>query len=215
MKIIVTLLICCLFVSSAFSQEYKQGGKVEIKWNNTWYKGAVVEVKDSKYKVHYDGWTSSRDEWVDKDRLRILGNSAAGNGSNSSTKETTQTAVITGANPMAGKWEATISNGYKGDKLVFTISADGKQVENVTFTGYWQNRDRTIEVLKNLDPPNPFLINKGAFSAVQQVSKSRIWWEFTGRFLTYSTAEGTYRVAYAGVENDTYKLKWTAKRIGK
>jgi hypothetical protein len=46
------------------------GSKVEILWGGTWYKGSVVEEKGEQYKVHYDGWDSSWDEWVKKDRLR-------------------------------------------------------------------------------------------------------------------------------------------------
>lgn len=126
----------------------------------------------------------------------------------------TKTATEVVATPKAGKWEAVVTNGYKGDKITFTVSADGMQIQNVEFNGYWQNKARTIEVLKNLDPPNPFMITKGAFSGVQQAPKSRMWWNLTGNFITSTTAEGTYRVAYAGGENDTYKLKWTAKKIG-
>lgn len=120
--------------------------------------------------------------------------------------------------PRSGRWVAVVHNGYKGDKLTFRVSADGKRVENVEFTGHWMNRNSAsgigAEVLRNLDPPQPFAVGGGAFSAVQQVSKSRMWWEFTGKFTSATTAEGTYRCAYAGGQNDTYKLKWTARYVG-
>jgi hypothetical protein len=123
-----------------------------------------------------------------------------------------------GSKPRSGRWVATVHNGYKGDKLTFRVSADGKRVENVEFTGHWMNRNSAsgmaAEVLRNLDPPKPFAVNSGAFSAVQQVSKSRMWWEFTGRFTSATTAEGTYRCAFAGGQNDTYQLKWTARYVG-
>lgn len=219
MKIIIALLISCLLISSGFTQDYKKGSKVEIKWNNTWYKGSVVDVKDGKYKVTYEGWTSLWDEWVGTDRVRNLqntstGKATSGNSKGNSTADTKTLQSETGVNPSGGKWVATISNGYKGDKLTFTVSADGKRVENVSFVGYWQKRDRmSIEELKNLDPADPFAVTKGIFSAVQQIPKSRMWWEVTGRFITPTTAEGTYRAAYAGGENDTYKLKWTGKKV--
>lgn len=116
--------------------------------------------------------------------------------------------------PRAGKWEAAVSNGYKGDKLTFTVSADGKRVENVEFTGHWRSRSYGAEVLMDLDPPKPYTISKDSFSAVQQEEKAGMWWEFIGKFTSATTAEGSYRCSFAGGENDTYKLKWTAKPVG-
>lgn len=49
------------------------GSKVDILWGGTWFKGSVVEIKDGKYKVHYDGWDSSWDEWVKEERIRVQG----------------------------------------------------------------------------------------------------------------------------------------------
>ena len=123
-------------------------------------------------------------------------------------------AQSSGTKPRSGKWVATVSNGYKGDTLTFRVSADGKRIENVEFKGYWRSSSGMgPEVLLNLDPPSPFSVMKGAFSAVQQVPKSRMWWDFNGHFLSATSAEGTYRCAYAGGQNDTYKLKWTARYI--
>ena len=118
------------------------------------------------------------------------------------------------ATPKPGKWVATVSNGYKGDKLTFTVSADGKRVENVEFTGHWRSRSSRTEVLMDLDPPNPFAISKGSFSAVQREESAGMWWEFIGTFTSATTAEGSYRCTFAGGENDTYKLKWIAKYVG-
>jgi len=117
-----------------------------------------------------------------------------------------------GVQPMAGKWKAIVSNGYKGDIITFVVKAGGKTIENVAFAGYWRSSGRT-EVLVNLDPPGAFQIADGLFSEVKQVPNSRMWWEFIGCFKTATTAEGSYRAAYAGGASDTYKLKWEAKRI--
>ena len=126
----------------------------------------------------------------------------------------TDAAEAPAATPKPGKWVATVSNGYKGDKLTFTVSADGKRIENVEFTGHWRSRSSRTEVLMNLDPPNPFAISKGSFSAVQREESAGMWWEFIGNFTSAITAEGSYRCTFAGGENDTYKLKWTAKYVG-
>lgn len=50
---------------------FKKGDKVSISWSGSWYKGMILEVKDGKYKVRYDGWGSAFDEWVDASRLKL------------------------------------------------------------------------------------------------------------------------------------------------
>jgi hypothetical protein len=121
---------------------------------------------------------------------------------------------ITSIGPKPGRWVATVSNGFKGDQLTFTVSADGKRIENVVFKGHWRSRASRTEVLMDLDPPKPFDIIKNSFSGVQQEEKAGMWWEFIGKFTSATTAEGSYRCSFAGGENDTYQLKWTAKRAG-
>ena len=225
MKRTLTILAAVLFTLQLLAQDYKKGTKVEILWSGSWYKGSVIDVKEAQYKITYEGWSSSWDEWVGKDRLRLPGTKATPAANKTTSKQTsantpiavTEKAAVpaaSGANPAAGKWEATVTNGYKGDKITFTVAADGKTIKDVEFKGYWKSSSG-IELLQHLDPPNSFAVTKGGFSAVQQVEKARMWWEFTGRFITATTAEGTYRAAYAGGSSDTYKLKWTAKRVAK
>lgn len=221
MKQFVSLLIALICSLTLLAQDYAKGAKVEILWSGSWYKGFIKEVKGDSYKISYDGWTSSWDEWVGKDRLRFPGTAAAPK----QAKPAAATAMpvvqkesvpsVAGANPMAGRWEATVTNGYKGDKLFFTVSADGKRITNVVFKGYWKDPTLGLALVEHLNPPNPFPVTKGAFGAVQQVETARMWWEFIGVFTSPTVAEGSYRAAYAGGVNDTYKLKWTAKRVGK
>ena len=49
---------------------YKKGDKIQVKSGSTWYKSTIIEVNGSKYKIHYDGWSDSWDEWVGKDRMK-------------------------------------------------------------------------------------------------------------------------------------------------
>jgi hypothetical protein len=44
--------------------------RVEVLWENDWYPATILEVKDSKYKIHYVGYGAEWDEWVDAARLR-------------------------------------------------------------------------------------------------------------------------------------------------
>lgn len=92
MKHFSSLLIIILFTTfSVFSQNYTAGSKVEIKWGNTWYAGAIKEVKGDEYKIGYDGYSSTWDEWVKKDRLRTPGKAEAGTTTSTTTSTTAST----------------------------------------------------------------------------------------------------------------------------
>jgi hypothetical protein len=49
---------------------YTKGQAVDIHSGSTWYPGSVIGLDGSKYRAHYDGYSSSWDEWVRADRLR-------------------------------------------------------------------------------------------------------------------------------------------------
>ncbi len=49
----------------------RDGDAVEIEWRGTWYGGCLLERRDGQYYVSYDGYTSSWDEWVGPERLRL------------------------------------------------------------------------------------------------------------------------------------------------
>lgn len=73
MKTYILFLAALLLSCTLFAQSYKANDKVDILWSGQWYKGFILETKDDQYKVRYDGWSSSWDEWVKKDRLRTAG----------------------------------------------------------------------------------------------------------------------------------------------
>src|SRR6266550_5384681 len=52
---------------------WKQGDHVEVQWKGDWYQAEVLEVKGNQFKVHYDGYASSWDEWVENSRIRAAG----------------------------------------------------------------------------------------------------------------------------------------------
>lgn len=73
--------------TSAAVATYAVGDKVDVKWNNSWWKGEILSSDSGKYKVHYTGWSSTWDESVTPDRLRAptseskVGSSVEGTGS--------------------------------------------------------------------------------------------------------------------------------------
>lgn len=52
------------------------GDKVRVAWTGGWYDATVLALGDGRYRVHYDGWDASWDEWVDASRMRLADGSA-------------------------------------------------------------------------------------------------------------------------------------------
>lgn len=53
-----------------FRPLFQSGAAVDILWRGQWYPGRVLEVSGNSYKITYDGYDSSWDEWVEPERLR-------------------------------------------------------------------------------------------------------------------------------------------------
>lgn len=54
---------------------YKPGQNVKVEWNGTWWDALVREINtdvisEKKYLIHYVGFDSSWDEWVDASRIK-------------------------------------------------------------------------------------------------------------------------------------------------
>ncbi len=59
--------------SSAYSQTYHVGDRIEVRWNGFWYEGSIIEKKadGGLFKIHYCGRDSDLDEWISTSRMRI------------------------------------------------------------------------------------------------------------------------------------------------
>jgi hypothetical protein len=44
--------------------------RVEAEWEGDWYPATILEVRGSKYRIHYLGYGTEWDEWVEAERLR-------------------------------------------------------------------------------------------------------------------------------------------------
>ncbi|MDQ2920083.1 MAG: tetratricopeptide repeat protein, partial [Acidobacteriota bacterium] len=73
---------------------WKVGDRIEVEWQSGWYQAEVIQVKGNQYKIHYDGYASSWDEWIDKTRIRTAGvrKTNANNPNNPSQSPTAGTA---------------------------------------------------------------------------------------------------------------------------
>ncbi len=65
--------------AGAATTNFKVGDKVEAYAGGAWYKGAVIDAQATSYKIHFDGWGNSFDEWVQADNVRRIDGAAAAN----------------------------------------------------------------------------------------------------------------------------------------
>jgi hypothetical protein len=135
---------------------------------------------------------------------------------NTETAKETAAVKRSGATPQSGLWRAKITNVEREETITFRVSANGKQIEDVVFDGFWRCDDAMSSfkkgLLKKVDvntPPGVFAISNGAFSDIKK--EPYLAWTFEGAFTGGTTARGTFRIEYS-TECDTYKLEWTATR---
>lgn len=49
---------------------YSLGQQVKVEWNDGWWDALIREIHGGKYFIHYVGFDSSWDEWVDNSRIK-------------------------------------------------------------------------------------------------------------------------------------------------
>jgi hypothetical protein len=109
------------------------------------------------------------------------------------------------------KFTGVISNGMKGDKVSFILSADGKWVEQFTFEGYWRC-DGTLEQV-TIGPEKRIPVKNGKISGVvvDPENGGATAWRFDIQgSISGKKANGTFRMNINALRCDTYVLKWTA-----
>lgn len=110
------------------------------------------------------------------------------------------------------KFTGTFSNGYKGAKLSFTLSANGKQITDFTFDGYWRCGGSTEHI--KVGPDKAFEVKNGVVKGIiidpENGGASAFRFDLEG-IINGKQANGTFRMSITGLSCDTYKLNWTAK----
>ena len=139
----ILLTLTCMF-NGAFSQSYTTESKVEILEGHTWYPGKILEVKEDKYKIHYDMYTNSVwDIWIGKDRLRL----AAANQNTNQAKAISKSSVSGKGTLYSG------SSGY-GENVYYYMFPSGQIVsgcpagglENFNYNTYCGGRSNDCGV---------------------------------------------------------------------
>ena len=110
-------------------------------------------------------------------------------------------------------WEGAFTNGMKKTYISFDVSADGKQLQELTFKGYWRCDGKLTQDI--MGPQKNFSIvgNKvdGVIVEPEGGGATATRYELHAVF-NGNKAEGTFRMNINGLGCDTYKLNWTAEK---
>jgi len=112
------------------------------------------------------------------------------------------------------KFVGTFSNGFKGAKLSFTLSADGKQMQNFIFDGYWKCGGAAEHIKAGPEKRFPVVNGKiqGVILEPENGGSSAFRFNLDG-IINGKQAHGTFRMSIVGLGCDTYKLNWVAETI--
>lgn len=112
------------------------------------------------------------------------------------------------------KFTGTFSNGYKGAKMSFILSSNGKEIKDFTFEGYW--RCAGSAELITAGPTKSFPVHQGKIQSIivepENGGSSAFRFNING-LINGKQASGTFRMSVTGLSCDTYELNWTAKSL--
>lgn len=122
---------------------YRVGQAVEILWNGNWYPGRVLAVQGAQYRITYDGYASSWDEWVAADRLRGAGGAASASSAPAARPSGTPPAGAAAATWRPGERVEAYVDGawHSASVLRVGTGAEAGQVR-VTLDGYTYGTSR-------------------------------------------------------------------------
>ena len=134
--------------------------------------------------------------------------------------DTSATALAADVNEPAAaaakEFKGALIGGFKGDSIFFTVSADGKKLENLTFKGYWRCSGK-LEQLAAVGPEGSFPIVNGKAKGhiADPPDGGATAWRFDiDVTLDGNSATGTFRMNINNLGCDTYLLKFEAKAVG-
>lgn len=207
MKHLFSALILILFTQLVLAQTYKVGDAVSIEWKGKWYPGKILEVKNSGYKISYDGYGEDWYETVTTARLKPAGSSA-----NTTTNNTQPTNTTVNSSSFA-----TISEtSYKGVETIWDIDlgSDGKTLACANAYGRLTILNATdltlIADIKIADnPASSACINKDCNLIAISDSEGKIYiykksstgWDLDKTITNYS---GAYNMRFSPVSDDLY-----------
>ncbi len=133
------LVLIVVFCFCSLGQ--KVGDKVDVLWNGTYYKANVKKVADSKWFIHYDGYESSWDEWVGKDRIKVITKTG---GNNKGGKTDVNSENNTGQNNSDWKVGDKLKVGWNNTWYPSTIIQVGDGKYKIYYDNYSNSYDEWV-----------------------------------------------------------------------
>ena len=53
-----------------FNAQHSVGENVKVEWKGSWWDAQILDINGDNYLIHYDGFDSSWDEWIDTTRMK-------------------------------------------------------------------------------------------------------------------------------------------------
>ena len=169
---LASLALVLALATGAFA-DWKTGDSVDVEWKGAWYGAKVLEVKDGKYKIHYDGYEASWDEWIGTSRMRAKA----------------------GATTAAKAWErgAKVDVEWKGSWYPASVLEvkDGKY--KIHYTGYDASWDEWIGTARMRAPSGAAPWTKGDSLMVEWKNS---WYPAS----ILEVKDGKYKIHYDGYD---------------
>jgi hypothetical protein len=122
-------------------------------------------------------------------------------------------ASVPSSSSISGHWNGSFTNGMKQTFISFDVSEDGKELKELTFTGYWRCDGKLDQT--TLGPKKTIAItdNKadGVITEPEGGGATAIRYELHASF-NGDHAQGSFRMNINALGCDTYKLEWSAVR---
>jgi len=137
-KALFCVMALWLAAGLAWAAEFAKGERVEVKSYGSWYKATIIDTRAGEWKVTYDGYSATWDEWVGLDKLRRVG-------------ETQAAAVPKPSGPVvAGQWKLgdRVEAKSYGAWYPATIIEAGDARWKVTYDGYSEGSDEWVTAEK-------------------------------------------------------------------
>lgn len=181
----IFLLLCCFFAIQLYAQTtYKLHDKVKVKWSNQWYDAEIIDVKANQYKIHYDGYGSTWDEWVTTDRIQSTTNT---------NKQNPASSVSAGGKYAVGDKIEAWSAGVWYPASVVAIGSDNyKGYYKVHFTNYSDASDQWL---------NASSVRKPVVTTVTAGVSPR---EGKYKILSYGSSSNPVYLGYFMLKNGSY-----------
>ena len=101
-KAIMTFVCLIVIALGVLAQQaWKVGDQVEVKYGGRWWAASILEVGRGQYKIRYDGYNSSWDEWKTPADIRPRANAGK---NNADTPPIATAPATASANVKAGDW---------------------------------------------------------------------------------------------------------------